>query len=221
MTGGGGSVIALPMTLLAGLLMLSSVQASDIANSSKSLGFSFEYMSSRSESSKSSIGDTGKLFAHHLKHMEHVGRPEATSDHNDLVETAPATPTVDSPFMTYSDKLVHPLAPTQDTLTFASAQAGAIRSGKHSEPQKIADNKEDTYVQKLLSNESSKPIEFSAIVVAVALLSLAAMVGVRMRRRMQPAIALAGSSGHGNDMSIPLATAVSYTHLTLPTTPYV
>merc|ERR1719331_2253113 len=32
------------------------------------------------------------------------------------------------------------------------------------------------------------------------------MVGVRMRRRMQPAIALAGSSGHGNDISIPLAT---------------
>merc|ERR1719375_3018573 len=32
------------------------------------------------------------------------------------------------------------------------------------------------------------------------------MVGVRMRRRMQPAMALACSSGHGIDMSIPLAT---------------
>jgi ATP-dependent Clp protease ATP-binding subunit ClpC len=63
----------------------------------------------------------------------------------------------------------------------------------------------DTDVQKLLSNESNKPIRFSAIVVAVALLSLAAMVGVRMRRRMQPAIALAGSSGYEIDMSIPLA----------------
>merc|ERR1719460_261198 len=47
---------------------------------------------------------------------------------------------------------------------------------------------------------------FSAGAVAVALLSLAMMVGVRMRRGMQPAIALAGSSGHGNDMSIPLTT---------------
>jgi ribosomal protein L10 len=57
----------------------------------------------------------------------------------------------------------------------------------------VADNK-------LLSNESSNPVGFSAI--AVAMLSLAAMVGVRMRRRMQPAIALAGSSSmYGIDMS--------------------
>merc|ERR1719327_1852703 len=54
--------------------------------------------------------------------------------------------------------------------------------------------------------DSDKPRGFSAISVAVALLSFAAMIGVRMRRRMQPAIALAGSSGHGIDMSIPLAT---------------
>jgi len=47
---------------------------------------------------------------------------------------------------------------------------------------------------------------FTTIGVAVALLSLAAMLGVRMRRRMQPAIALGGSSGYGIDMSTPLAT---------------
>jgi len=47
---------------------------------------------------------------------------------------------------------------------------------------------------------------FTTIGVAVALLSLAAMLGVRMRRRMQPAIALAGSSGYGIDMSTPLTT---------------
>jgi len=70
--------------------------------------------------------------------------------------------------------------------------------------QKIADNQEDTDVQKLFSNESNKPIGFSAIAVAVALLSVAAMVGVRVRRRMQPALAC--SSGHGVDMSLPLAT---------------
>merc|ERR1719407_412445 len=69
------------------------------------------------------------------------------------------------------------------------------------EPQKIADNRENTDVQNLFSNESNKPRGFSAIAVAVALLSLAAVVGVRMRRRMQPAVALADSSGHGIDMS--------------------
>jgi hypothetical protein len=62
-----------------------------------------------------------------------------------------------------------------------------------------------SHVPKLLSNESNQPIGLSAIVVAVALLSLAAMVGVRMRRRMQP-IALAGSSEYGIDMSMSLAT---------------
>merc|ERR1719460_3629796 len=81
--------------------------------------------------------------------------------------------------------------------------------------QKIADNKDDTDVQKLLSNESNKPIGFSAIAVAVALLSVAAMVGVRIRRRMQPAIALAGSSGNGVDMSLPLATFSADTTLDL------
>jgi hypothetical protein len=96
-----------------------------------------------------------------------------------------AMPTVDSPLTTYSDKPIHAKAHTQDTM--------------------IAANEEDTDVQKLLSNESNKPVGFSASVVAVALLSLAAMVGVRMRKRMKRAIALAGSSEHGVDMSIPLA----------------
>jgi len=80
----------------------------------------------------------------------------------------------------------------------ASAPFGTSKNFK---PQNIADNKDDTDVQKLLSNESNKPIGFSAIAVAVALLSVAAMVGVRIRRRMQPAIALAGSSGNGMDQS--------------------
>jgi FKBP-type peptidyl-prolyl cis-trans isomerase len=64
-------------------------------------------------------------------------------------------------------------------------------------------------VKNLFTNETNKPIGFSAIAVAIALLSLAAMVGVRVRRRMQPAMALADSSGHGIDMSIPLATVLA------------
>jgi hypothetical protein len=141
------------MTRLAGFLMFSIVQASDIADGSTNHGFLSKYLQLRSESSKKFIGDKGKFMAHHLNRMEHGGRPVALSDN-----------------------------------------------------EKIADYMEDTDVQKLLSNESNKPLGFSATVVAVALLSLAAMVGVRMRRRMQPAVAVAGSSGHGIDMSKPLAT---------------
>jgi len=166
---GRGIMMALRIARLAGVLMFSNVQASDIADGSTIHGFLSKYMPLRSESSKSFIGDKGKFMAHHLNRMEHGGRPEALSDQYGLVE-------------------------------------GASVPVDNFKPQKIADDKEDTDVQKLLSNESNKLIGFSASAVAVALLSLAMMVGVRMRRGMQPAIALAGSSGHGNDMSIPLTT---------------
>ena len=78
--------MTLPLTLVVGVLMLSGVQASDIADGSKSHVFLSKYMPLRSEYSKSSIGDNGKFMAHHLKHMEHEGRPEASSDQNDLAE---------------------------------------------------------------------------------------------------------------------------------------
>merc|ERR1719305_1288358 len=139
--------MSLRMTRLVGLLMFSHVQASEIADGSTNHGFLSKYMQSRSESSKSLIGDQGKFMAHHLNRMEHGGRPGALSDHYGVVEDASAP---------------------------------------------VADNK-------LLRNESNNPAGFSAI--AVAMLSLAAMVGVHLRRRMQPAIALAGSSMHGIDMS--------------------
>jgi hypothetical protein len=63
---------------------------------------------------------------------------------------------------------------------------------------------EDKDVQKLLTNESNMPVGLSAI--GIALLSFAVMVGVRMRRGVQPDIALASSGGNGIDMSTPLAT---------------
>merc|ERR1719331_2943182 len=117
--------MALRMTRLAGFLMFSNVQASDIGGGSTNHGFLSTYMPLRSESSKSFIGDKGKFMAHHLYRMEHGGRHEALSDHYDLVEDASApvgsshqdgklegdgvkaTPTVGSPFTTYSDKPVH------------------------------------------------------------------------------------------------------------------
>merc|ERR1719247_1640369 len=142
-------------------------------------------------------------MAHHLKHMEHKGRPEVSSDRNDLAEEAPATPTVDSPFMIYSSKPAHPTAPTQDRLEFTPAQAGALSTSMELEPQKIADKDEDQDVQKLFTNASNKPIGLCAM--GAALLSLAAILGVRVRRGMRPSIAIASSDGHGIDMSIPRA----------------
>ena len=192
--------MALPMTLVVGLLMLSGVQASDIADGSQNHWFFSEYMPLRSGYSESSIGDNGKFMAHHLNHMEHGGRPEASSDHNDLAEEAPTAPTVDSPFMIYSDKPAHPMTPIQDTMEFTPAQAGAFRTSKDLEPQKIADKDEDKDAQKLFTDASSKPIALSAIGVVLNVLflcaAMVAIVRVRTRRGMQPAIALASSGGH-------------------------
>lgn len=134
MPGSRSIVMALPMTLWAGLLMFSSVQASDLS------------------------GDTGKFMAHHLNHMERGARPEALSG---------VTPIVDGPFNTYSDRPA------------------------------------DKEHEKLLTNESNKSIALPAI--GIALLSIAAMLGVRMRRGMQQATTPASSGGHGIDMSIPMA----------------
>merc|ERR1719247_2114897 len=81
--------------------------------------------------------------------------------------------------MIYSDKPTNPMAHSQDTMEFTPAQAGALRISKVLEPQKISDEDEDKDGQKLFSNASNMLIGLSAI--GVALLSFAAMAGVRMR----------------------------------------
>ena len=58
-------------------------------------------------------------------------------------------------------------------------------------------------MQKLLANDNSMPLGLSAL--SVALLSLAGLLGVRMRRGVQSAADLA--MAHGADMSIPMAQA--------------
>merc|ERR1719311_1106489 len=60
---------------------------------------------------------------------------------------------------------------------------------------------EENAMQKMLAKGNSKtPISLSAI--AVGLLSLVAMLGVRIQRGLQPASNLASSGGLGSDMSI-------------------
>ena len=114
--------------------------------------------------------------------------------------------TVDSPFVTYSDEPAHPTRPTQDTKDFIPAHAGAFRTSKHLEPQKMADKDEDKDVQKLFSTAINKPIALSAIGVALFVFAAkVAMVRVRRRRGMQPPVALASSGRHEIDMSIPMA----------------
>jgi len=57
----------------------------------------------------------------------------------------------------------------------------------------IADREEKQAVQKLLTNGSTNPI--SSSVIGMGLLSLVTMLGLHLRRRLQPATVLASSSG--------------------------
>jgi peptide methionine sulfoxide reductase MsrA len=80
---------------------------------------------------------------------------------------------------------------------------------------KIVDKEEERAMQKVLANDNSLPIGLSAI--GVSLLTLAAMLGVRMRRGQQQATAFASRNGHESDMSIALAPAVARNSLELKT----
>jgi protochlorophyllide reductase len=79
-------------------------------------------------------------------------------------------------------------------------------STKDFNPPTIADREEKQAVQKLVTNDSSNPIILSAI--GIGLLSLATMLGIRLRRRLQPATVLASSSGLGPLMPINTVSAI-------------
>jgi CspA family cold shock protein len=70
-------------------------------------------------------------------------------------------------------------------------------------------------VQKVFASDNSMPIGMSAI--GVSLLTLAAMLGVRMRRGLQQATAFASTGGHESDMSFALAPAAAGNILELKT----
>jgi len=97
----------------------------------------------------------------------------------------------------------------------ASVREQSLRSFKEFNPLKIADKEEKKAAQKLLIKDSNMHITFSAI--GVGLLALVTMLGARMRRGSQPAIALASSgrpacpmcSGSGCDMCAKMATGLS------------
>jgi len=80
---------------------------------------------------------------------------------------------------------------------------------------KIVDKEEQRAVQKVLATDNSMRIGMSAI--GVSLLTLAAMLGVRMRRGQQQATAFASSGGHQSDISIALEPAAASNILELKT----
>jgi hypothetical protein len=91
-------------------------------------------------------------------------------------------------------------------MAFAAARVEPLASSKDFVLPKMADRKETEAAQKLLSHESSNTVALSAI--GIGLLSLVTMLGVHLRRGLQPATILASSGRLGPDMSIDTASAL-------------
>jgi hypothetical protein len=193
---------------IAGLLLIAASQASDVVDRSKPQGFLSKYMSSGA-----SFAPRAALPA--TRTVVFSGEDYASMDGPDMrlanrQGIARMMPFLESKQVSSSPNVVlreqaqarrdTSKSPVRDYDKFITATFNHVITNRE---QKVADKGEDKDVQKLLSNESNKPIGLCAI--GVALLSLAAMVGVRLRRGMQPLIALSSSDGHGIDLSIPIA----------------
>jgi hypothetical protein len=105
--------------------------------------------------------------------VDHGNGPDALSHHNNLAEHGPAADDGTGPFMTVDNKpVLHPAPQMHQSFAFTSAK------------------EEEKAAEKLLANGSNTHITLSAI--GFGLLALVTMLGVRIRRGLRPATALAG-----------------------------
>merc|ERR1719506_1585548 len=91
-------------------------------------------------------------------------------------------------------------------MAFTAAREEPSMSTKDFNPPTIVDREENQAVQMLLPNDSSNPMTLSAI--GIGLLSLATILGVRLRRGLQPARIPASSGGLGPLMPMSTASAL-------------
>jgi acetyl esterase/lipase len=180
--------------IMAGLLFLVESEASDVAHRSALQGFLSKYTPAGADAPRSSMSDYDKFITPNLNRVKHEKGAEALASHNDLAE--PGLGMGVRPFTIVNDKPVpHPTAQVEDSMAFTTAREEPSISTEDFNPPTIADREEKQAVQKLVTNDSSNPMTLSAI--GIGLLSLAMMLGVRLRRGLQPASILASSGGLG------------------------
>jgi hypothetical protein len=92
-----------------------------------------------------------------------------------------------------------------DYSKFVTSQFNHMKNGGAPDALSHVEKETERAMQKEFANDNSMSIGMSAI--GVSLLTLAAMLAVRMRRGLQQAPAYAGSGGHESDMSTALAPA--------------
>jgi hypothetical protein len=187
------------VALVAGSLVVVEAQASSVADHlSDPHGFLSKSLPSQSDASGSPLGEYNKFIAPSFKHMRYGNGADALSHHHNLAEDGPVT---DDSFTILQDKPGHPKGQVHNSMGFSSTREQSWINSKDFDLPNIADKEGDKAVQKLLTNDNSNmPITLSAI--GVALLTLVTLIGVRVRRGLQPSSVLASSSILGSDMSI-------------------
>jgi hypothetical protein len=179
------------VVLAAGLLVVAESQAGDIADRAELQGFLSKYIPSESDASKISHGNTAKFITLNSNHMKQGHGSEALSHHNNLAEHGPAAG--------------YATANEQDIVNFASTKREPSMNTKDFDIPKNAAKEEVRDAQKLLANDSNTQISLSAV--GVGLLASVMMLGVHLRRWLQPGTIVASSSVGGSDMSINMVPA--------------
>jgi hypothetical protein len=175
--------MVLVVALIAGLLVVAESQASDTADQSKSLGFLSRYLPVGSDASRTPVDHYDKFIAPNLDVKEGYGGKAILN-------------MGDRSFTTLHDKPVHLTAQAPKSMGFRAVREESLISTKEFNLPKIGDQEGMKAVQKLFVNGSNTPITLSAI--GIGLLTLATMLGVGIRKMLQPATVAASSGALGS-----------------------
>jgi hypothetical protein len=140
-----------------------------------------------------------KFITPNLNRVRHGNGADALSSYNNPAE--PFRIMGASPFTIVVDKpALHPTAQVQDSMALTAARGEPSIITKDLNPPAITDRQEKQTVQKLLTNDSRDSTALSAI--SIGLLALVTMLGVWLRRGLQPSTVRASSVGGDNVMEM-------------------
>jgi uncharacterized protein YerC len=210
-----------PLIVVAGMFMCPGAHANDTADRFKHQDSPSKSVSLGSDDLKTSLGVYSKFMADRFEYIKHAGGPDPLSipsghtDHNlgkvysqhlDMNGNyggMSVSTVFDSPDTTSRDKHREPTAYTQDSMAFTSASGQLLLDANYVYPTKKAEKEDKKALRKPLANPSK--VSMGLLAIGVSVLSLAAMLGARMRRGMRSAAVFASSSSHVADIPISVA----------------
>jgi hypothetical protein len=209
--------MALLVALVAGLLVVAESQASEKAGRSDPQGFLSKYLPFGSDGLRIPFDSNDKFITSNLKHMKYRNKPDLSSHHTSHAEHGVGTDGIryldvlggygrkavpnmgERSSTALHDNPISPTAQAQNSMGVRAASEESLISSKDFDLPKTAAEKEKKASQKLLFKGNNTSITLIAL--GVGLLTLAMLLGFRIRKRMQPAAVLGSSGALGWDMS--------------------